>query len=360
MSKKRICLLFGGKSGEHEVSLQSAKSIYEALDKEKYEVLLVGIDKQGKWRLGNSANYLLNADSGDYTQTKLNTEAMQAIVPVSDNNTTSLISQSNGREMGKVDIVLPAVHGPYGEDGKLQGMLDMLGVPYVFSGTLASALAMNKAKTKLIAKSIGLTVAEDIVLEKDNEYNINNIINKLSLPIVVKPNELGSSVGTTIVNSAQELKAGIKEGFKYDHTLILEQFIKGRELTVPIMGNNSPKALPVIEIIPKVSGWFDYRAKYAVGGSDEICPADIPGDIKSKIQEMSVKIFKAVGCADLARADFIWSKENGELYFLEINTIPGLTKNSLTPKAAKVAGMSFSEFLDKLIKLAEKRYNKKL
>ncbi len=269
-------------------------------------------------------------------------------------NTRKLSSFSEGGTNGKkIDLVLPIVHGPYVEDGKLQGMLDMLGIPYVFSGTLTSALAMNKYKTKLIAKKAGLVIAKDIVVRK--KYKTEKIIKKLNLPVVVKPVELGSSVGINIAKTEEELRNAIDDALKYGDEVLLEQFIKGRELTVAVMGNKSPKALPVIEIIPKVSKFFDYKAKYETGGSEEVCPADISDEIRKKVQKYAVKIFKALNCRDLARIDFILSENDGRLYFLEINTIPGMTATSLAPQAAKVAGMEFSGFLDKIISGAMKR-----
>jgi len=213
---------------------------------------------------------------------------------------------------------------------------------------------MNKYKTKVIVGKEGIAMARDILIRKNEKYNLNGIIKKLSLPIVVKPSELGSSVGMSIAKTKKELEKGIKIAFRYDREVLLEKFIKGRELTVPVMGNDPARALPVIEIIPKVSTWFDYRAKYEVGGSEEICPAKIPGKIKNKIQKQALAAYKAIGCKDLARVDFIWQKGSDKLYFLEINTIPGMTATSLVPKSAKAAGLTFSQFLDKLISQAIK------
>lgn len=255
-----------------------------------------------------------------------------------------------------IDLVLPIMHGSFGEDGKLQGALEMLGLPYVFSNTLASALAMNKRKTKIIAKASGLKIAKDIIVSRNKKYNAEKIIAKLNFPIVIKPAELGSSVGINLATSKEDLAFGIDKALRYSSEVLLEQFVKGRELTVAVMGDRSPKVLPVIEIIPKISGWFDYRAKYEIGGSQEVCPAKIPDNIRRKIQNYSVKIFKAVGCFDLARADFIWSENDNKLYFLEINTIPGMTATSLAPQAGVAIGMGFSVFLDKLIESALKRY----
>jgi len=307
----KIALLSGGWGGEREISLKTGEQIYKALDKKKYQVL----------------RFDPKNDLG-----KFFSDALKK----------------------KFDLIFPALHGPFGEDGKLQGLLDVLGIPYLFSGCLASALAMNKYKTKVIVGKEGIAMARDILIRKNEKYNLNGIIKKLSLPIVVKPSELGSSVGMSIAKTKKELEKGIKIAFRYDQEVLLEKFIKGRELTVPVMGNDPARALPVIEIIPKVSTWFDYRAKYEVGGSEEICPAKIPGKIKNKIQKQALAAYKAIGCKDLARVDFIWQKGSDKLYFLEINTIPGMTATSLVPKSAKAAGLTFSQFLDKLISQAIK------
>ena len=249
----------------------------------------------------------------------------------------------------KIDLVFPALHGPFGEDGKLQGMLDVLGVPYVFSGCLASALAMNKHKAKIVAFSSGVNISEDILLEREDEINYDEIIEKIGFPVVIKPIELGSSVGMAIVNNKEELISGIENAFSFGGKIILEKFVKGRELTVAVVEDGKARALPVIEIIPKKSKWFDYQAKYEAGATDEICPAKIPKEIEKKVQELAVKVFKTIGCEDLARADFIWDEKENRIYFLEINTIPGMTATSLAPQAAKADGMEFPVFLDKLI-----------
>jgi D-alanine-D-alanine ligase len=346
MKKISLAVIFGGQSGEHEVSLRSANQVMGALDKNKYNIIPIAITKTGGWLIGEEGKEYL-----DQNLEKSGHEGGVEAKELETGEKKNIFFQN----MPPIDLALPIVHGSFVEDGKLQGMLDMLGIPYVFSGVLASALAMHKRKTKIIAKSSGLKIAIDIIVEKGKKYNPDKIIAKLDLPIVIKPAELGSSVGTSLANSKEELEEGIKTALEYGDEVLLEKFIKGRELTVAVMGDKSPKALPVIEIIPKVSGWFDYRAKYEVGGSVEVCPAEIPDEIRKKVQRYAVKIFKAIGCRDLARADFIWSESDGKLYFLEINTIPGMTGTSLAPQAAKAAGMEFSVFLDKLIGGALKR-----
>ena len=306
MPKIKIALLSGGRGGEREVSLKTGEQIFKALDKNKYQIFRYDPKDDLKKFFSDCANK-------------------------------------------KFDLIFPALHGPFGEDGKLQGLLDILGIPYLFSGCLASALAMNKYKTKIIAEKSGVLTANDFILRKKEKFDLGKIIKKLSFPIVIKPVELGSSVGMTIAKTKKELEEGIAKAFKYDREVICEQFIKGRELTVPIIGNNPPKALPIIEIIPKISGWFDYKAKYEVGGSEEVCPAKIPARIKVEAQKQAVAAFLAIGCKDLARADFIWQEGSNKLYFLEINTIPGMTATSLVPQSAKADGLEFKQFLDKLI-----------
>ncbi|PIR13256.1 D-alanine--D-alanine ligase [Candidatus Falkowbacteria bacterium CG11_big_fil_rev_8_21_14_0_20_39_10] len=307
MAKLKIALLAGGVSGEREVSLKTGEKIYQALDKNKYEI----------------------------SRYDPKTDLKQFFSDAVDK---------------KFDLVFPALHGPFGEDGKLQGMLDMIGMPYVFSGCLASALGMNKYKTKVLARDKGVESAEDLILVKGKNYDTNILISELGLPIVIKPIELGSSVGMSIAKTKEELEKGIKLAFKHDEEVLLEQFIKGRELTVAVMGAKyNPEALPVIEIIPKASEWFDYKAKYEPGASEEVCPAQIPDKVRDKAQDLAKKVYSAVGCKDLARVDFIWSKDDDKLYLLEINTIPGMTATSLAPQAAKAAGLEFPEFLDRLI-----------
>ncbi|MBD3248125.1 D-alanine--D-alanine ligase [Candidatus Falkowbacteria bacterium] len=309
--QKTIALLFGGISSEREVSIASADSVFAALDKDKYQIK--------------------RYDARDDLKVFIN-DCLEK----------------------KIDLVLPIMHGSFGEDGRLQGMLDMLGVPYVFSGCLASALAMNKRKTKLIAADAGLDTAPDMLLDSREECDVEDVENRLGWPVVIKPNEAGSSVGITVAQDKKELEKGIEEAFKSGKEIILEKYIKGRELTIPLLGVHDPIALPAIEIIPNKSSWYDYRSKYEEGGSDHVCPADISDDIKTLMEDRAKKIFKALGCKDLARADFILNEDDGKLYFLEINTIPGMTKTSLAPESAKVYGLSFSEFLDKLIESASR------
>ena len=313
MSKIKLALLSGGISKEREVSLKTGDQIFTALDKSKYKIY----------------RYDLKNDLASFFSDCINK---------------------------KFDIVFPAMHGPYGEDGKLQGMLDMLQMPYLFSGCLTSALAMNKHKTTIIARHIGLKIAPHYILRRDDDYSTSDILSKLNFPIVIKPVELGSSLGISIASNDAELEQGILSAFDHDNTIMLEQFILGRELTVAVMGETyKPRALPVIEIKPKSAEWFDYEAKYIKGGSDEVCPAEIPPTIKDDLQIQAKRIYSAIDCKDLGRVDFIWDEKNGDIYFLEINTIPGMTEFSLVPLAARTEGIEFSELLNRLIMAALRR-----
>jgi len=356
MKKINVGVIFGGQSGEHEVSLKSASEVIKALDRNKYNIFPIAITKKGQWLMGkNGQKYLslnllsANRESGVKAENLNNS--------IKENENQKVAEMILDPYSSKIDIFLPIGHGSFMEDGKLQGMLDMLGATYAFSGTLASALAMNKYQTKIMAKNAGLVVVEDVLLKQGKKYNFDAVIKKLAFPIVVKPSELGSSVGASIANNRKELKASVKKAFRHGKEILLEKYIQGREFTAVIFGNNPPKVWPAIEIVPKVSGWFDYKAKYGKGGSEEICPADIPVKIAKKIQEYSVNIFEELGCRDLARADFIWSRKDKKIYFLEINTIPGMTSQSLAPKAAKAAGLEFGNFLDRIILEVLKRKN---
>ncbi|MDP1883874.1 MAG: D-alanine--D-alanine ligase family protein [Candidatus Moranbacteria bacterium] len=347
MKKINLAVIFGGKSNEHEISLKSANEVMNSLNPDKYDIIPVAIAKNGQWLIGEAGRRYMEANLPKAGQEG----GVDAVAIGSD----AVIFSGEELSRMEIDIALPIGHGAFIEDGRLQGMLDMLDLPYVFSGTLAHALAMNKQKTKLVAKNSGLKVAKEIMLRKNKKYDVGKIIAKLGLPIVVKPTESGSSVGISIAKTADDLAAAIETAFGYGKEVMLEQFIAGRELTVAVMGNKNPKVLPVVEIIPKISAFFDYAAKYQKGGSEEVCPADIPEDIRKKVQKYAVKIFQALSCQDLARADFIWSKTDNKLYFLEINTIPGMTGTSLAPQAAAAAGIDFTRFLDKLISEALKR-----
>jgi D-alanine-D-alanine ligase len=361
MPKKiNLAVVFGGRSGEHEVSLSSARGVMKNLDPEKYNVIPIAITKKGSWLIGDKGKeYMRLNESKAGQEGAISLDESQKLVTISDEE-KNLANYAEGNAGGKIDLVFPILHGPFGEDGRLQGMLDMLGVPYVFSGVLAHAVGMNKPKAKIIAAEFGVPVPKDSVIKKEEKYNLGEIIEKLSLPLMVKPSELGSSVGISLVKTEEELEKGIQEAFSHGDEVILEQYIKGREFTVTVMDDPSAggsKVLAITEIIPVISEFYDYKAKYEDGGSKHVCPAEISKEDEEKLKRYAVSTFKAIGCADLARVDFLWSEKENEYYFTDINTIPGMTPTSLAPEAAALAGMNFTDFLDKLIEGAMKRKN---
>ena len=348
MKKLNLAVVFGGKSSEHEVSLSSAKGVIGALNKEKYNIIPIAITKSGSWLIGEKGEeYMEKFKERVGKENGISVEESESLVSSGDENIFDCMKS------GKVDLVFPILHGPYGEDGKIQGFLDMLEVPYVFSGVLTHALGINKAKAKIVVKNVGVQVEEDVVIDKN--YNMEEILGKVGLPFVIKPMELGSSVGVSLVKTRDALKEAIDVALSYNKEVIIEKYITGREFTVTVVGNKNPEILAITEIIPKISEFYDYKAKYEKGGSEHVCPADLPEDIEKEMKQSAEKAYKALGCNDLSRADFILSEKENKPYFIEINTIPGMTPTSLAPEAAKVAGMNFTEFLDKLIEFALKR-----
>jgi D-alanine-D-alanine ligase len=306
--KLQIALLAGGKSGERQVSLKGAAEVIKALNPDKYEV------KQ----YDPAADLaLLAADSE------------------------------------KLDAAFILLHGLFGEDGTMQGFLDLLGVPYQGSGVLGSAIAMDKDLSKILYKNYGLTVPDWIMLEKDAPQppDIDDILQKIDLPLVVKPARQGSSLGMGIARTKEELAAAIQKAFQYDSEVMLEQYISGREITVGVLGNDTLTALPLVEIIPNEQyDFFDYEAKYQPGATREVCPAEFDEKLTARAQEYGLAAHRALRLRGYSRTDMIVTNDN--IYILETNTIPGMTPTSLLPQAAAVAGLSFSALLDKLLDFA--------
>lgn len=305
MNKKTIALLAGGISSEREVSLNSGNQVYEALDKTKYDV-----------RRYDPKNDLarLVADAG------------------------------------RIDAALIILHGRYGEDGTVQGMLDLLDIPYQGSGVLGSAVAMNKLLSKQLYHQAGLNTPDYAVIRKQDEADPRRHIDGLGLPLVIKPAAGGSSVGMAIVRSESDLSAAVQQAWVYDDAVMLEAFIDGIELTGGVIGNQTPEALPLIEIIPNAShDFFDYEAKYQAGETEEICPARVEDHVSRLAQNCAVRAHQALGCRGYSRTDMIFKDET--VFVLETNTIPGMTATSLYPQAAAAAGLSFGQLLDRLIEL---------
>jgi len=359
MKKINLAVIFGGKSDEHEVSLSSAQSIIKALDKKKYNVIPIAITKKGNWLLGTKGKKYLELNSqAAGKENALSIEQSQSLVAISESE-RNLINYAEGESDKKIDLVLPILHGPYGEDGRLQGMLDMLGVAYVFSGVLSHALGMHKLKAKMMAQSAGVPVAPSVAIKKNQKYQLDKIIKQLKLPLVVKPMELGSSVGISISKTKKDLVQDIQKAFEYDHEILLEKYIKGREFTATVIEEQEkPTSLPIIEIIPQISEFYDYKAKYEDGGSKHVCPACLSKSKTKIMQDYAIKVFEVIGCHDLARVDFV-SDQKENFYFIDLNTIPGMTKTSLAPEAARASGINFDLFLDKIIENALNRQSSK-
>lgn len=309
MFNGKIVVLMGGPSTEREVSLRTGNAIYEALLAKGCNVTTLDLDRD--------------------VVAKLQAE--------------------------KPDVVFIAVHGKYGEDGVVQGILDLLEIPYTGSGVLASALAMDKAISKKIFNASGIPTPRALMFgSADHRRGIEPIIeqinNQFTLPVVVKAATQGSSIGVLIVSEPEQLRAAVEEAFGYSETVVVEQYIKGQEITVAVWGNDTPQALPIVEIAPK-SGCYDYKSKYTKGATEYIVPARLPETVYQAVQQTAVQAHQALQCRGLSRVDFM-VEESGAFYVLEVNTVPGMTETSLVPKAAAAQGINFGDFVLKLIDLA--------
>lgn len=356
--KIRVGILFGGQSAEHEVSLQSAKNVIEAIDKSKYDVVLIGIDKEGGWHLQEGSRFLLNADNPKLIKLST-TSGNLAVVP--EKQTQKIVSLSNHQTVGTIDVVFPILHGPYGEDGTIQGLLKLADIPFVGAGVLGSAIGMDKDVMKRLLQGAGIPVAKSLVLTHLSKTTIdfNSVVAELGLPFFVKPANLGSSVGVSKVSNEQEFGRALDEAFSYDRKILLEESIQGREIECSVLGNDDPIASVPGEILTDHTRhqFYSYEAKYIDehGAGLEI-PANLPEHIVKEVQELSVKAFKVLCCEGMARADCFLTPEN-RVFINEINTIPGFTKISMYPKLWEASGISYTELIDRLIQLALERYD---
>lgn len=356
MSRKkiRVGILFGGKSAEHEVSLQSAKNVIEAIDKNKYEPMLIGVDKKGKWLLADNSKFLLN--SGNPKLIKLSKETSQsiALIPQSDGRISNLDTHKANK---LIDVVFPILHGPFGEDGTVQGLLKLANIPFVGASVLGSAVGMDKDVMKRLLKEAGLPIANFLVAKEKDTPIYKEVVKKLGLPFFVKPANLGSSVGINKVSNEKDFKKAVKEAFKYDLKILFEECIVGREIECSVLGNDNPIASVPGEVITS-HDFYSYEAKYIDehGAMLEI-PAKLPKKLVEKIQNTAVKTFKILSCEGLGRVD-MFLKRNGEVVVNEINTIPGFTSISMYPKLWEASGISYTKLIDRLIQLALERFEK--
>jgi D-alanine-D-alanine ligase len=359
MAKKiNVGILFGGKSAEHEVSLQSAKNVFDAINREKYHPILIGIDKSGRWLLNDESKFLLNAE--DPREIRLNqTSDPVALVPESG----GMISRLAGKgDDCKIDVIFPILHGPFGEDGTVQGLLKLADLPFVGAGVLGSAVGMDKDVMKRLLRDGGVPIGEFIsLLSHEAVPGYTQVTEKLGEPFFIKPANMGSSVGVAKVHSEDKYKAAVQEAFAYDRKIILEEFIKGREIECAVLGNEDPKASVPGEVISSHE-FYSYDAKYLDenGAALEI-PAKLPPETVREIQDLAVKTFKVLNCEGLGRVDFfLRSQETGgkpRVLVNEINTIPGFTKISMYPKLWEASGISYTGLIDSLLELAIRRYD---
>ncbi len=360
MAKKiRVAVLFGGRSAEHEVSLQSAKSIIEAINREKYEVVPIAIDKTGQWYLNDASRLLLNAEDPKLIKLNNGSKNSVALVPAPAERQDQLISLTNKGPVEPIDVIFPVLHGTYGEDGTVQGLLKLANIPFVGPSVLGSAVGMDKDVTKRLLRDAGIPIAKFLVFQrwKRNEIKFDQVVKSLGLPMFVKPANLGSSVGVSKVKNKEDFERALAEAFKFDAKILIEEGIDGREIECSVLGNEEPIVSVPGEVAP-THEFYSYEAKYIdeKGASLEI-PAKLSAKQVSAVQDLAVRTFKCLCCEGMARVDFFLT-DSGKFLVNELNTIPGFTKISMYPKLWEASGISYSELIDQLIQLAIRRWER--
>lgn len=356
MKKTKVGVIFGGKSAEHEVSLQSAKNIVEALDKDKYEAVLIGIDKQGKWHLNDQSSYLLHAENPKLIQLNKSNNHI-ALVPGEEEN--QLIHAEGGVSVDQLDVIFPIVHGTLGEDGSLQGMLRTANLPYVGPDVLSSAICMDKDIAKQLMAGAGVHVAKGkaYTSAQRGRINFDELIEQLGTPLFIKPANQGSSVGVSKVSTKEAFEKAVDEAFEYDHKVIIEETLVGREIELSVLGNENPQVSLPGEILPQTE-FYSYESKYIdEDGAELAIPAQLPKETTAQMQDVAIRAFETLQCEGLARVDFFLT-EDGKIYVNEVNTLPGFTKISMYPKLWEVSGLSYSDLITKLIELAIERHER--
>lgn len=362
--KIRVGILFGGRSGEHEVSLTSARGIMKAIDKEKYEVVPIGITKEGRWMVGGDPMQALRAATDMppvlAAMSEEEPESLQTVLVPLEPGPSALTTADAALD---VDVIFPVLHGPHGEDGTVQGLLELAGLPYVGAGVTASSVGMDKAIAKDVFRTHGLPVLSYHVIlrktwERDRAGTATLCETALRYPMFTKPANLGSSVGVSKADSRDELMAGLDEAARFDRKLIVEQGIQAREIEVSVLGNDNPIASLPGEIIPSRE-FYSYAAKYIDDASDLLIPAPITHEQTEKIRELAIKAYTAIDCAGMARVDFLMDASTDEIWLNELNTIPGFTPISMYPKLWEATGISYTELIDRLIQLALDRHEDK-
>lgn len=351
MRKLNVCVLFGGVSPEHEVALRSAESVLNNMDPEKYNILPVGITKEGEWILFGGTDYSL-LPSGQWLDHPGNLPAV--ISPVRGQGL--MIVKQDDVIIERIDVAFPVLHGENGEDGAMQGLLQLAGIPYVGPRVSASAVAMDKTLTKLVADNAGIPQAAWLLVRNSNLQNqmdaiLDSIEAKFTYPVFVKPAGTGSSVGVSKAATREKLRDALLEAGIYDEKILVEEFIDGREVEVAVMGNANPVASVVGEI-DSGADFYDYDAKYVSDTSVAYIPARITEDVAEVLRDKAIKVYNAIGCRGLSRVDFFVTYEDNRVVFNEINTIPGFTSISMYPKLFAASGIPYGELIDQLLRLA--------
>lgn len=357
MNKLRIAIVFGGRSAEHEVSLQSARNVIESLDRNKYEPVLISIDKEGRWFLNEQAIQLM--DAGDPKRIRLS-DGGQEVVLTPNGRASSLLDLKSREDMGKIDVVFPVLHGPYGEDGTIQGLAKLADLPCVGAGILGSAVGMDKDVMKRLLRDAGLPIGRFVTLTPTNRdsYPYHKVAGQLGQVLFVKPANLGSSVGISKVRNENEYNAALDLAFDYDLKVVVEEEIRGREIECAILGNENPRASIPGEIVPHTD-FYSYEAKYIDDkGAGLDIPAKLPPHLVKQVQEIAIATFSALECLGLARVDVFLTPDE-RIIVNEINTIPGFTRISMYPKLWELSGVSYTELVDTLIQLAVDDFNKR-
>ncbi|MGZ4163316.1 MAG: D-alanine--D-alanine ligase [Tumebacillaceae bacterium] len=361
--KIRIGVVFGGKSGEHDVSILSARSVVDNLNPDKYEILPIGIDKAGTWHTGIGAYNALGAPippkllATGTTDEEVSAEEAQSLLPVAQD--VVMPTQA----VASIDVVIPVLHGPLGEDGTVQGLFELLNIPYVGAGVLASAVGMDKAMMKTAFAQAGLKQCKhEVVLRSHFEKDPMSVVDRveqLGYPCFVKPANMGSSVGISKATNRDELHEALKTAAKFDRKLIVEEAVDGREIEVAVLGNDNPQASVPGEIISGNDEFYDYDAKYISGTSTMVIPAELTPEQADEVRKLALIAFQAIDGSGLSRADFFLDRKTGEFLINEINTFPGFTQYSMYPKMWEATGLPYDQLLETLVQLALERHEDK-
>ncbi len=357
MSKVRVGIIFGGRSAEHEVSLQSARNVVDALDRSRFEPVLIGIDKQGHWHLNDTSNFLINQENPALIALNQSNREL-AVVPGKASG--QLVETSSQELLGHVDVIFPIVHGTLGEDGCLQGLLRMADLPFVGSDVLGSAVCMDKDISKRLLRDAGLEVTPFLTLTRATRerHGFAQAQAALGLPLFVKPANQGSSVGVSKVENEAQYLAAVELALSYDHKVLVESAVRGREIECAVLGNDQPIASGCGEIVVG-NGFYSYDSKYIDEQAAQVMvPAAISLDASERIRALAIEAFQVLGCSGLARVD-VFLTDSGQVLINEVNSLPGFTRISMYPKLWQAAGMTYSELVSRLIELAQERHEQR-